>query len=124
MASPKIALVLATARGNEEQLVSVFALMADRHQRTADIRDESTMMATWSKEHIELLAPLAEKYGKTVSERPERLRSALLSGTRMGGLGELMDLKDVALLLQEQALTWTALSEAPRRCATRTWSTS
>jgi len=112
MASPKIALVLATARGNEEQLVSVFALMADRHQRTADIRDESTMMATWSKEHIELLAPLAEKYGKTVSERPERLRSALLSGTRMGGLGELMDLKDVALLLQEQALTWTALSEA------------
>src|SRR3954452_21713781 len=112
MASPKIALVLATARGTEEQLVSVFALMADRHQRSADISDESTMMATWSKEHIELLAPFTERYGKTVSERPEKLRSALLSGTRMGGLGVLMDLKDVALLVNEQELTWTALNEA------------
>jgi len=112
MASPKIALVLATARGNEQQLVSVFALMADRHQREADIRDESTMMANWSKQHLELLAPFVEKYGRTVSERPERLRSVLLSGTRMGGIGTLMDLKDVTLLIQEQALTWTALNEA------------
>src|SRR4051794_14318580 len=94
--SKKMALALAVARGNEQQLVSAFALLADRHDREADIRDQSTMMAAWSKEHIELLDPFVERYGKTVSERPEKLRSALLSGTRMGGLGVLMDLKDVA----------------------------
>jgi hypothetical protein len=109
---PKVALALAIAAGNERQLSDAFALLADRHAREADVRDQATLMAKWSAEHIELLAPMTEKYGKAVSERPERLRSALLSGTRVGGLGLLMDLKDVSLLLHEQELTWESLWEA------------
>src|SRR5690349_15334129 len=100
--SKKLGLALAVARGNEEQLYGAFALLADRHDREADIRDQSTAMAGWSKEHIALLKPFEERYGKTVSERPERIRSALLTGSRVGGLGVLMDLKDVALLVSEQ----------------------
>src|SRR3954447_1089063 len=110
--SKKMGLALAVAVGNEQQLVSVFSLMADRHSREADIRDQSTLMAMWSQQHIDQLKPFSEKYGRTVSERPERLRSALLSGTRTGGLGLLMDLKDVALLVNEQELSYTALTEA------------
>src|SRR4051794_7106934 len=110
--SRKLALALAVARGTEEQLASAFAFMADRHDREADIRDEGTLMATWSRRHIEQLRPFEDKYGKTASERPERIRSALFAGTRMGGLGLLMDLKDMALLVNEQELTYTALNEA------------
>jgi len=111
-AKPKVALVLAIAVGNERQLSDAFALLADRHAREADIRDQGTLMAKWSAEHIESLEPMVERYGKAVSERPERLRSALLSGTRVGGLGLLMDLKDVSLLVHEQELTWESLWEA------------
>jgi hypothetical protein len=110
--SPKLALALAVARGTEQQLADAFALLADRHAREADVRDQGTLMAGWSAKHVEALEPAIHKYGKTVSERPERLRSALLSGTRVGGLGLLLDLKDMALLVQEMQLTWTALNEA------------
>jgi hypothetical protein len=109
---PKVALALAIARGNAQQLEAAFALLADRHARDADVRDQSTLMGAWSREHLTLLDPLIEKYGKTVSERPERLRSALFSGTRVGGLGLLMDLKDAQLLVHEQVLTYIALDEA------------
>src|SRR5215212_5481441 len=112
MAKLKVAHMLAVARGNEQQLFGVFALLADRHAREADVRDEGTMLAGWSQEHVELLEPFVKKYGKVVSERPERLRSAVLSGTRVGGLGLLIDLKDAALMVFEQELTWTALDEA------------
>jgi hypothetical protein len=109
---PKVALALAVARGNAQQLVGTFALLADRHARDADVRDQASLMGAWSKEHLTLLEPLIDKYGKTVSERPERLRSALFSGTRVGGLGLLMDLKDAQLLVHEQEMTLIALDEA------------
>jgi len=112
MATPKVALTLAVARGNDQQLAGVFALLADRHDRDADVRDQSTLMATWSDKHIALLEPMIKRYGRTVSERPERLRAAMFAGTRIGSLGLLDDLKDTALMVQEQELTWTALDEA------------
>lgn len=110
--SRKVGLALAVARGTEEQLASSFAFLADRHDREADIRDQATLMAAWSRAHVARLRPFEEKYGKTVSERPERIRSALFAGTRMGGLGLLMDIKDATLLVTEQELTYTALVEA------------
>jgi len=112
MGTPKVALTLAVARGNDQQLAGVFALLADRHDREADVRDQSTLMATWSHKHLALLEPMVKRYGKTVSERAETLRSALFNGTRVGSLGLMMDLKDTALLVHEQELTWTALEEA------------
>jgi hypothetical protein len=111
-AKPKLALALAVARGTAQQLIGVFALLADRHARDADVRDQASLMGAWSTEHVALLEPAIEKYGKTVSERPERLRSALLSGTRVGGFGLLMDLKDAQLLVHEQELTLMAIDEA------------
>jgi hypothetical protein len=110
--SRKLSLELAVARGTEEQLASAFAFLADRHDREADIRDQGTLMASWSQQHIAKLKAFEEKYGRAASERPERLRSALFAGTRIGGLGLLMDLKDAALLVDEQELTYTALTEA------------
>src|SRR5437868_10932540 len=99
--SPKVALALAIARGTDQQLAQAFALLADRHSREADVRDEGTLMAGWSAKHVAALQPAIQKYGKTVSERPELLRAALLSGTRVGAFGLLLDLKDMALLVQE-----------------------
>src|SRR3954447_11879563 len=97
-ASKKLGVELAVAIGTEQQIVTAFAMLATRHDREADIRDEGTMLATWSERHIAALKPFQAKYGKTVSERPERIRSALFVGTRMGSIGVLMDLKDMAAL--------------------------
>jgi len=72
----------------------------------------TSLMATWSARHVESLQPFVEKYGKGTSERPERLRSALFSGTRVGGLGVLQDMQDFSLLVTDAELLWTELKEA------------
>jgi hypothetical protein len=109
---PKVAFTLAVLKGTERQLSDAFALLADRHARDAAIRDMASLMATWSARHVESIEPLARKYGRGSSERPERLRSALFSGTRIGGLGALQDMQDVSLLVTEAEMVWTELKEA------------
>ena len=109
---PKVAFTLAVLRGTERQLADAFAMLADKHARDAAIRDMSALMAAWSARHVESLEPLVKKYGRGASERPERLRSALFAGTRLGGLGALQDLQDVSLLVTEAEMGWTQLKEA------------
>jgi hypothetical protein len=108
----KVAYALGMVRGTERQLSDAFALLADRHARDAAIRDTSSLMAVWSARHVEALEPLVKKYGRAASERPERLRSALFAGTRVGGLGSLQDMQDISILVTEAELLWTQLEEA------------
>jgi hypothetical protein len=109
---PKVAFTLAVLRGTERQLADAFALLADKHSRDAAIRDMATLMSAWSARHVESLEPFVKRYGKGASERPERLRSALFAGTRIGGLGLLQDMQDISLLVTEAELVWTELKEA------------
>jgi hypothetical protein len=108
----QIAKFLATARDGEQELSEAFLLLSDRHERDAEVRDEAKLLAAWSKAHIEMLAPLVERYGPESSSDPDRLKSALFHGARIGGTGLVRDLQDLSALATHVRLTWTALYQA------------
>jgi hypothetical protein len=110
-----VAKYLGIVRNGEEELAQVLLMMADRHEREADVRDNCKLLAKWSNAHIEALAPLIEKYGEDSSADPDRLSSALFHGARVGGMGLLRDLQDLSALATHVRLGWTALMQAAKR---------
>ena len=70
------------------------------------------MLAGWSRTHAELGRGLQRRLGRATSEQPERLRSALFFGTRMGGVGLLADLLDLEILATAVRSAWTVLAQA------------
>jgi hypothetical protein len=107
-----VAKYLGIVRNGEEELAQAFLMLADRHEREADVRDNCKMLAQWSRAHIEALRPLIEKYGEDSSADPDRLSSALFHGARVGGVGLLRDLQDLSALATHVRLGWTALLQA------------
>jgi hypothetical protein len=71
-------------------------------------------MAGWRTQHLDWLEGIEDTYGSIPSERPERLRAALLGGTRVGGMGLLDDLRDLSLLVEESETTWTILYQGAK----------
>jgi hypothetical protein len=110
----QVAKYLGLARSTEEQLLNALVLVAERHERNYDVAHGATTLATWSREHLEWLPPLAEHYGAVPSEQPEMLRAALLGGTRAGLVGELADLTDLAILAQQAEMAWEILRQGAR----------
>ncbi|MFL5755152.1 MAG: HPP family protein [Chloroflexota bacterium] len=105
---------LGLAKATEEQLRDALVLIAERHERDYDVWRTASIVAGWSREHLEWLEPFAERYRVMPSERPEKLRGALLSGTRVGATGMLDDLRDVAILGEEAETTWTILFQGAK----------
>jgi hypothetical protein len=60
------------------------------------------------------MEPLVERYGRSNDARPALLRSALLGGTRIGAVGELADITDLAVLVQKVLLNWLILMQGAR----------
>jgi hypothetical protein len=110
----QVAKYLGLARSTEEQLLNALVLVSERHERNYDVAQGATTLATWSREHLEWLPPLAEHYGAIPSEQPEMLRAALLGGTRPGLVGELADLTDLAILAQQAEMAWEILRQGAR----------
>jgi hypothetical protein len=100
------------AVGSEEQLRDALLMVASRHAGDGDIRDGARMLAGWARAHIELGHGLQRRLGPATSEEPERLRSALFFGTRVGGVGLLADLQDLGILATAVRSSWTVLSQA------------
>ena len=111
----QIAKFLATARDGEQELSEMFLMLSDRHERDAEVRDECKVLAAWSKAHIEMLTPLVERYGPESTADPDRLKSALFHGARVGGVGLVRDMQDASALATHVRLSWTALYQAARR---------
>ena len=74
---------------SERRLSDTFMNVARHHQQQPDVYQVCTMMAGWSKRHIELFQPIIDRYGEKTKHEPERLRSALFEGPRSGGVGVL-----------------------------------
>jgi hypothetical protein len=102
---------LAIATGGEQQLRDALLLMASRHGSEPQIRDTARVLAGWCVSHLGLLEPLRSRFGAMPSEHPERLRSALFYGTRVGGMGLLQDLQDLLLLAHQVRSSWTVLMQ-------------
>jgi HPP family len=110
----QVATFLGQIKATEAQLLDAFAVVAERHERNYELSRGATTCAIWSRRHLDWLAPFEKAYGAVSSENAETLRSALLSGTRAGTLGEIEDLSDLAVLAERAEMTWTVLYQGAR----------
>lgn len=110
-----VAKYLGIVRNGEEELAQALGMLADKHEREAEIRDGCKALAQWSRAHIEALQPLIERYGQDNSADADRLSSSLFHGARVGGMGLLRDLQDLSALATHVRLGWTTLLQASKR---------
>ena len=81
---------------------------------TSTIAQGATTLAIWSADHLTSIEPLFKRYGRSADARPALLRSALLGGTRVGAVGELADITDLAALVQKVLLNWLIVMQGAR----------
>jgi len=110
----QVARFIGLAQATERQLHDALLLVAERHERDYDVSRGATLMAGWRVAHLDWLGPLEARFGTMPAERPEKLRAALLGGTRVGGMGLLDDLRDLSILVEESRMTWTILYQGAR----------
>lgn len=97
----------------EKLLAEALLLIADRHGENSELAQTGRLLAEWSLRRERELEPVAQRLGRArVNEDPGRLRSALFHDPRLGGLGQLRDLHDVALLAHQVKLCWTVMGQA------------
>jgi hypothetical protein len=96
----------------EHELADAFMLVANRHNRESEITQTAALLASWSSRHVEALAPQIQAYGERMSDRAQRMRSVLFYGTRVGSLGLVQDLSDLAVLVSSVKMSWTILAQA------------
>jgi hypothetical protein len=97
---------------SERQLILALTTVASHHRDEPDVKDTATLLATWSYDHVEILAPLIARYSDQLSEAPEGHNQTLFHGPRTGSLGLLRDLHDLYLLAREVQLAWIVLTQA------------
>ena len=110
--APYVKTSIGLARGGERLLEEALLLVANRHERDSEVRDMCKQLAGDVVGHRPVLDGLSQRYGEEADEEPERVRSALFHGTRIGGMGKLRDLQDLAVLGQHVKLAWTSLLPA------------
>ncbi len=113
-ARSQVAHYLGVVTGLEEQLRDALVLVSERHERNYEIARGATVLAVWSAEHVRRLGQIRDRYGRLPSETGELIRASLLSGTRVGVVGELNDISDLALLVTKTEMTWTILVQGGR----------
>src|SRR5690349_15087472 len=99
---------------SERLLSEAFFLISDRHSHNTEVKETSLLLGHWSAQHAAALAPFLWRYGRRLSQEPERLRSALFHSPGVGGVGELRDLHDLALLAQQVRLCRLAVMQAAK----------
>lgn len=99
---------------SERQLADALLAIARHHGDEPDITQTCELLASWSKQHIELLQPLIERYLEEKNDEPERLSQTLFAEPRTGSLALLRDLHDLWLLANEVQLCWTVLDQAAK----------
>jgi hypothetical protein len=110
--APYVRTSIGLVRAGERLLAEAFLLVANRHERDSEVRDMCKQLADDVAGHGLVLDGLSQRYGEETAEEPERVRSALFQGLRMGGFGKLRDLQDLALLGHHVKLAWTPLVPA------------
>ena len=110
----QVAHYLGAVRETERELRDALVLVAERHERNAELATGVTTLAVWSADHLRWLEPSIAVYGAKGYEQAATLRAALLSGARGGTIGELADLCDLAALVQHAEMLWTVLVQGAR----------
>jgi hypothetical protein len=111
---PQVAHYLGLVRAIEIELRDAFILVSERHERNYEVSRGAATLAIWSTDHIAWLEPHVARYGSTEEEGPTLLRSALLGGSRGGVIGELADIADLAVLVEQASMAWTILVQGAK----------
>ncbi len=101
-------------RAIETELRDALILVSERHERNPEISRGAATLAGWSTEHLAWLEAPISRYGSTDHDTPARLRAALLGGTRAGVMGELADIADLAVLVEQASMAWTILAQGAK----------
>lgn len=109
-----VAKFIGLTKASEEQLAETFLLVANKHDKNAEVREMAKQLAEWSRRHVEALLRVAERLGTAAVDEPERVRSALFHGARAGGVGLLRDLQDLSLLANQTRIQWVTLLQAAK----------
>lgn len=93
---------------NEKELAAALAGLAQRYPLEPDIGPPGTLLATWSEEHIRILAAHSGRApaGASIARLPSAAGSE--------GASLLLDLQRTWCLAQEVHLGWTVLGQAAR----------
>ena len=105
---------LGAIEATERVLRDALVFVAERHERNYELSHGATTLALWSADHLRWLGHLNPGGATEPYEHAELLRSALLGGTRVGVVGELADVCDLAALAQHAEMLWTVLVQGAR----------
>ena len=109
---PHLATYVGLADHSEKTLADSFRAIAQGHARVADVFHTCQLLAGWSEDHREALAPVVERYGEAGDvDEPERLHAAGLAEARQGEVGLLRDLQDLHVLATLVQTTWTVIAQ-------------
>ena len=109
-----LAIYIGMLEGGERMLAEAFHNVAKHHQQQPDVYEMCKLMASWSERHLASLQPFMEHYHKESSSEPRKIRKALFSGPRSGGVGLLRDLHDLWLAASEVRLCYEVLLQVAK----------
>lgn len=99
---------------SEQELAQALRTVARHHRQEPDILQTCQLLAKWSEQHRERIAPLLARYREQKEPEPDKLKQSLFAGPREGSLALLRDLHDLWLLASEVKLCWTVLMQAAK----------
>lgn len=105
---------LGLIENSEQQLADALMAISQHHGDEPDIEQTCELLASWSRQNLEKLKPLIERYSEEKSDEPERLKRDLFESPRTGSLALLRDLHDLWLLASEVQLCWSVLDQAAK----------
>jgi hypothetical protein len=95
----------------EADLAKAFRKVSKAHGDETDVYQICQLLAKWSDQLVEELAPFVEKYKQEKDKEPDRLTQTLLKETRKGGMALLRDLHDLYLVATEVQVCCTILKQ-------------
>jgi hypothetical protein len=108
---PHLSTYVGLADHSEKTLADSFRAVAEGHAKEADVFHTCHLLAQWSDQHRERLAPVVERYGEDDVTEPERLHADGLAEVRTGPVGLLRDLQDLHVLASLVQTTWTVVAQ-------------
>lgn len=108
---PHLSTYVGLADHSEKTLAEAFRTVAEGHAKEADVFHTCHLLAQWSDQHRERLAPVVERYGEDDVTEPERLHADGLAEVRSGPIGLLRDLQELHVLADLVQTTWIVVAQ-------------
>jgi hypothetical protein len=97
----------------EQALADSLRVVGEGHAAEADVFHTAHLVAGWSDEHVQRLAPVSERLSSASgAQDPERLHHPPMTEVRQGPVGLLRDLQDVHLLATLVQTSWSVVGAA------------